>query len=40
MSKVFKDSHAKDLEKLAADRLREAEKKAMPVHPAHETDEA
>jgi hypothetical protein len=28
ISKVFKDSHSKDLEKLAADRLREAVKKA------------
>jgi hypothetical protein len=28
MVKAFKESHAKDVEKLAADRLREAEKKA------------
>ena len=28
MVKTFKESHAKDVEKLAADRLREAEKKA------------
>jgi hypothetical protein len=28
MVKLFKESHAKDLEKLAADRQREAEKKA------------
>ena len=28
MVKAFKESHAKDVEKLAADRVREAEKKA------------
>ena len=28
MVKTFKESHAKDLEKLAADRQREAEKRA------------
>jgi hypothetical protein len=28
MVKVFKESHAKDVKKLAADRVREAEKKA------------